>query len=359
MALSSGCFVGYESLIVGSGVKAVELSCVRADRFAEVIGLIQTAGIRITSIHTPCPGRGVTLNLGATGDQWHATKKGLLEAGDIARECGAKFVVAHAFYCVSGALPADDLARMRVLRGRLSDEMKMADFVASASYQAAKAQAVKNLKHIMHAWKRRFPEHKLIIENLNPRIGYGGILFQDVVDIANVMDGDVGICLDIGHLTLAQTALGTDMHASVARARDLIWSVHVHDNFAGRHAADRRWNASTPDQELQEVDVHLPFLTRYRSLAENVGFHVQPDNVAFEGILCGSAQYAAKPVMEDELLSGSVPVGQLLGLLSDEVHIVLEFDSRYAPLDEILNEYHLFDRGIHPKLKQTLCVGGQ
>lgn len=356
VALSSGCFIGFEDQITKSGVKAIELSGHRVERFDDVMEKVRAANIQVLSIHTPCPGRGVVLNPGATGEMWRATEQGLLEAGAIAQSCGAQYVLVHAFYCIPGDLPADDRARMKALRELFGNGGSIAAYTNSEPYQSAKLQAISNLKGLLPSWRKFFPDQRIILENLNPRLGYGGIVFQDVADIANAFDGEIGICLDVGHLTLAQAALGQDMSNSVADARDLIWSVHAHENFGGRYAVDRRWDVASADPLLQDVDIHLPFLTRYRPSQSDSELQIQADNSAFEGIFQGGAHYVAGAT-EAPILDGSVSVTELLGLLSDEINLVLEFDSRYAPLAEVIHEYHLADQGLHPALQRQAFSG--
>ena len=85
-----------------------------------------------------------------------------------------------------------------------------------------------NLASLLPTWRQRFPKLQLVLENLNPRHGYGGIVFQDVVDIAAALHGEVGVCLDVGHLLLAETALGRQMRDSIAGAGNLIRVWHTY-----------------------------------------------------------------------------------------------------------------------------------
>lgn len=354
VALSSGCFIGHENCIADAEVRRVELSGHRVDGFKYVLDQFRTSGTKVVGVHSPCPVRKAGVNLGASGALWQSAKQELFETGDIACGCHADYVLVHAFYCIPGDLPADDLARMKSLRRLFRDGGSIAAYVASETYQSAKSQAIRNIRSLLPAWRRRFPRQKIVLENLNPRIGYGGIAFQDVADIAKRFDGDVGICLDMGHLTLAQAALGVDVRQGISEMRDLIWSAHAHDNFAGRFYVDRKWDANAADPSLQEVDIHLPFMTRYRRATSALEVHVKPDNCAFEGVLEGGVHYMRPGFATSEpSIKGSVPVDELLRLLSPDINVVLEFDSRYAPLSELLEEYHLANRGEHPLLRGT------
>jgi hypothetical protein len=50
-------------------------------------------------------------------------------------------------------------------------------------------------------------------------------------------------------------------------------------------------------------------------------------------------------------LRGLVPIARLVRLVDASVRPVLELDSRYAPLDDILLEHRLAHRGEHPVLR--------
>jgi hypothetical protein len=218
----------------------------------------------------------------------------------------------------------------------------MRDYVRSESYLAAKRRTIDNLRSLLPEWRRRFPRQTLILENLNPRHGYGGIVFQDVVDIAVALDGDVAICLDVGHLALAEAALGSDMTESIVAARPLIRSAHVHQNFAGRFCIDRHWSDAAARPPLQDVDCHLPLdCTMWRNAADD--FVVAgAENAAFDRILEGAVQYTrAEGAVA---VHGAVDVERLLGLLAPETNLVLELDARYVPFDDVLANYARFSR---------------
>ncbi|MGZ5443435.1 MAG: sugar phosphate isomerase/epimerase family protein [Thermoanaerobaculia bacterium] len=337
-ALSSGCFIGHEDRIESAALDAIELSTHSADRLPDVLRAFRRARTRILSIHTPCPNLGRGLDPGAAPESWPWTKRGLLEAGEIALAAGASYVLTHAFFCETAELPVADLDRMIALRRRREPLPSMREYVRSEAYVAARDRTVGNLKSLLPEWRRRFPAQKLILENLNPRHGYGGIVFQDVVDVALDLDGEVGICLDVGHLALAEAALGADMTESVAAARDLIWSVHVHQNFGGRFCIDRHWQDTAARPPLQDVDTHLPVDVRMWHVPSPI--EVGRENAAFDGLLEGAVQYArtegARAVV------GSVDVDGLLRLVSPEAKLVLELDARYVPLDDVLGNYARF-----------------
>jgi sugar phosphate isomerase/epimerase len=339
-ALSTGCFIGHEGRIAASMLDAVELSSHRPEQLPSVLEALREARTRILSIHTPCPNAGRGLDPGATAAEWGATREGLLAAGAIAREVGARYVLAHAFYCGTEGLPSGDAERMAFLRRADISQMPFADYVRSESYLAAKRRTAENLKSLLPTWRERFPEQAIILENLNPRHGYGGVVFEDVVDIARELDGEVKICLDIGHLTLAEKALGIDMTPSVEGAGELIVSVHVHQNFGGRYCVDRHHDAGEPRGELQDVDTHLPLDVPMWRSEDAKPLVVGAENAAFYGVLEGAAQY--RRADGAPRLEGAVEVERLLALVPSSANLVLELDARYVPLDDVLASYQRF-----------------
>ena len=345
VALSSGCFIGHEERLGSERLEAIELASHRAKTLGRVLGFAERSGVRVLSVHAPCPSHGAGLNLASYGEAWAATELAILETMQVARRCKARFVVLHAFYCLNRELPADDIERMAELRRIFSMGDSIVGYVDSEPYARAKALAVENLKSLLPRLRREFPRQSVVLENLNPRLGYGGIRFTDVTDMVEAFGGDVGICLDVGHLTLASAVLG-EMDEAVEAAGDLIWTTHIHRNFSGRFCIDRNWNEDQPRPGLQEVDTHLPFLPRYRHLEDLPRPVVGVDNRAFEGLLEGVVQYQAEG--QGFGVEGASGAERLLRRVPPGVPRVFELDSRYAPLDGIVAEYRLACRGEHP-----------
>jgi sugar phosphate isomerase/epimerase len=338
-ALSTGCFIGHEERIAAAKLDAVELSSHRLDQLDGVLAALEQARTRILSLHTPCPNSGQGLDPGARAGAWGFTRESLLTSGALARRVGARYVLAHAFYC-SEPLPSDDAERMARLRAAGEAPGPFADYVRSDAYLDAKRRTIRNLKELLPTWRERFPEQTIILENLNPRHGYGGVVFQDVVDIALAVDGEVKICLDIGHLTLAEHALGVDMTESVVKARELIVSVHVHQNFGGRYCVDRYHSDDAPRGQLQDVDTHLPLDVPMWRASGAPPLVVGAENAAFASMLQGAAQYARCEGAEQ--VEGAVDVERLLALVPPSAQLVLELDARYVPLAEVLESYERF-----------------
>jgi hypothetical protein len=340
-ALSSGCFISHETAIETAGVPFAELSTHRLEMLDTVIDRMQRAGTRTVGVHAPCPNHGYGIDLGASPGSWEQTKQALLETGSIACAAGASYVVAHAFYCVEDGLPADDAERMQALRSIHAGDLPISQYVRSEPYIEAKFRTIDNLANLLPTWRERFPKLQLVLENLNPRHGYGGIVFQDVVDIAAVLHGEVGVCLDVGHLLLAETALGRQMRDSIAGAGNLIRVAHVHQNFSGRFCVDRHWNDLEARNGLQDVDTHLPLDVPMWRAQTSQEFIVGAENAAFSNILEGTVQYS-RPERGGMVVRGTVPVDALIEKIPKDAICVLEADSRYVPLEAILNSYRHF-----------------
>jgi sugar phosphate isomerase/epimerase len=344
VALSTGCVAGHEERWHLLDSRAVELSSHPPWLLDRVLAAVRRGEARVLGVHAPCPTSGHALNLAAEDRRWAQTAKQLVRTMELARQVDAGYVVLHAFYAVTGALPSDDVRRAIALRSLPGDLDSIEQYLDSDAYGSAKQRAARNLKALMPELRRSFPRQQVVLENLNPRLGYGGILVDDVLEVARELDGDVGICLDLGHLTLAGAALGLDLGQQVARVGDLVRVTHVHQNFGGRLLIDRRWSDSRPRRGLQEVDAHLPLLTRYTPATRRVA--VTAENSAFEGMLLGSATYSLRA--DDPPAQGAVPVERLLSLVGRHVPRVLEYDSRYAPIHEIVHEHDLARAGRHP-----------
>jgi sugar phosphate isomerase/epimerase len=340
-ALSSGCFVSHEAAIETASLQFAELSTHRFEMLDAVLDGMQRAGTRIVGVHAPCPNHGYGIDLGASPSSWERTMEALLETGSIAAAAGASYVVCHAFYCANDELPADDVERMQALRAIQAGGLPMSQYVYSEPYIEAKFRTIGNLASLLPTWRQRFPKLQLVLENLNPRHGYGGIVFQDVVDIAAALHGEVGVCLDVGHLLLAETALGRQMRGSIAEAGNLIRVAHVHQNFSGRFCVDRHWNELEARNGLQDVDTHLPLDVPMWRAQTSETFIVGAENVAFSSILEGSVQFS-RPETEGKVVVGTVPVDALIRTIPKDAICVLEADSRYVPLEVVLDSYRRF-----------------
>ncbi|MEE8550022.1 MAG: TIM barrel protein [Gemmatimonadota bacterium] len=352
-ALSTGCFIGHEARLERADLGPIELASHTHDTLGIVLASLGHGAARVVGVHCPCPSRGSALDLAADGDRWAAAANGVREAMELADASGARYLVIHAFYCSAADLPADDVERSIALR-RPHGYRSISEYIRSDRYMEARERAKRNVKSLLPELRRRFPRQKIVLENLNPRFGYGGIRLEDVAAIAREFDGEVGICLDMGHLALSAAALGEQMEGAVLEARELIWTTHIHENFAGRHFVDRHWNESAPRPALQEVDTHLPLLARYRRLEGEEVSEATTENSAFAAMLDGVVHYTSQG--NGELVQGAVPVERLLSLLDPSALRVLEFDSRYAPLDDILAEYGLARQGKHPRVRSQVAT---
>lgn len=346
-ALSSGCFTNFEEKLGSSGVRAIELSSHKLKRLGSILKQVRDCDIQVPSVHCPCPSRGVGVNLGARQEFWPKSKETVIEAMRTAEVVGADYVVIHAFYCIDEELPSDDLERMDALRRLFPDSNSIEIYVKSTNYLEARKRAVHNLKSLIPHLRRDFPHQKIVLENLNPRTGYGGIRLSDVTAIVKEFGGDIGICLDIGHLTLSQEALGRSLEHEIEPAKDLIWTCHLHQNFGGAYALDRFWYENdSREPALQELDTHQPLTAKYVFDRSADSLDLLQDNSAFFRKFQGYVTYDNG--QDKEEVPGCVPVERMLSHVPVSANRVLEFDSRFAPLEHILNEYALVDKGEHP-----------
>ncbi len=344
VALSTGCFIHHEARLANCGVDSFELSSHRPQDVSYFVATISDIGGRVVSIHSPCPNRGRVINLAGEGTTWTSGLVALKETLELARYCGAKYVVVHAFYYLPGELPCDDVERMRVLRLLDNNSFRtIAGYVASDLYEGAKQRAITNLKSILPTLRREFPAQRIVLENLNPRLGYGGIRIKDVLDIVAVFEGDLGICIDFGHLQLARAVLGEHAEDGIDAARDFVCATHLHQNFGGEYFVDRFWNETKPRFGLQEFDVHSPFAVRFRRNGDR-DLTLFLENKPFGHLVKGSVQYS--PIGGVDSVPGRVNLGKVLKTVPESTSHVLELDSRYVPLDAILSDYEVARKGI-------------
>jgi sugar phosphate isomerase/epimerase len=349
VALSSGCFMGSEKKLMKAGVEFVELSSHPHKKLAEVLGVISHSAARISSVHAPCPNRGLGIDLGADKENWRPNADAVRETMEVAARVGAEYVVIHAFYNHREPFPVNDIERMSALRRNLEQRgnISIASYLESYEYEQARFRSVENLKSILPELKRRFPAQRIVIENLNPRIGYGGIRISDLVQIVSDLGGEVGICLDYGHFALACSALEEPGWVDIMRsAKDFIWTTHLHQNFGGAFYVDRFWDEERARDDLQDVDTHLPFTAKY-SVIEGVLVSCALENRPFERIMKGPIQYAKNE--HESCVEGIVQ--NYIESLPSSCDRVLELDSRYAPLEQILEEYRLLAQGDHPMVR--------
>lgn len=344
VALSTGCFIHHEAKLANCHVECFEVSSHRPQDVPYFVTTISNIGGHVVSIHSPCPNRGSVINLAAEGMTWTSGLVALKETLEIARYCSAKYVVVHAFYCLPGELPCNDIERMTALRLLDNNSFHtVADYLASDLYEDAKQRAIANLKSILPRLRREFPGQRIVLENLNPRLGYGGIRIKDVIDIVAVFGGDLGICIDFGHLQLARAVLGDHSEDGIDAARDFVCATHLHQNFGGEYFVDRFWDESKPRFGLQEFDVHSPFGVRFRRNGDS-DLTVLPENKPFGHLLKGSVQYS--PIAGLDSVAGQVDLGRVLEAVPESTSHVLELDSRYVPLEAILSDYDVARNGI-------------
>ena len=334
VALSTGCLIGNQAYL--PQINAAELSAHTEEQLYDVIAGLGLPHGSIVSVHAPCPKRPFAPNLSATGKALMDALSSIRDSAKVAEVVGAPYVILHAFYCGSDSLPQDDRARAQVMR--ISDHIgpqTLAQYLSSSDYLGARSRALANLKCLLPSFKREFPRQMLLLENLNPKIGYGGIRLQDVLWIVEQLDGDVGICLDIGHLHLTASVIEDDWAAAITSCYPHIHSCHVHQNFGGKYYIDRNWSDLAPIPGMQELDTHSPLTGTYRLLGA-YGDDLASENTPFASLISDVVQFSIDGVAP---VIGTVPVRQWLSLVPDSALRILELDSRYAPLSFILAEF--------------------
>lgn len=348
IALSSGCFIGLSDQLPQSGVTTIELASHAAPELERITACVEELGIRVESVHCPCPRTRIGIDLAGPAHDWPEIKRSILETMEIARRVGARFVIVHAFYCVESGLATTDTERMHQLR-QLAAGGAIGEYVSSDRYGQCMRRAIDSLKRLLPVLLREYPEQRLLIENLNPRLGYGGIRIADISTMLNDLGGDVGFCLDVGHLGLAEAVLGPDASSGFTSVAPLVESVHVHQNFCGHAAVDRHWNEHTPRRGLLDVDLHAPLLSRYREGGSVSDEDIGADNSAFTKLLTRRVVHSAEEGVGQR---GTVPIEAILAGVPRDANLVLEYDSRYAPLSNILYEHKVAVAGRHPQLRR-------
>lgn len=343
MGISTGCFIGNECRIRTSEIEAVEISRHNPLLLKWMLSTFEQQRVVTLSVHCPHNNACRGLNVSAEGDEWRVTEKEIYNSMELAARLNAKFVVIHAFYVSPGLLPTHDNERMKYLR-LFNIDMYISDYVYSEIYQQACNRAEKNLKSLLPSLVRRFPKQKLLMENINPRIGYVFFRISDLRQLATSLGGDIGICLDLGHLHLSETILPENVESEFTNIRDLVHVVHIHQNFGGKYGFDRQLGDPDSQSGIQELDTHAPLKARYNVIDNTVPWETTAENRPFENTLKAAVVYT--PDSKGTVV-GSVPIQKYLSLLPLTAIRILEYDSRYTPLDVLLKDYSDARTGKH------------
>ena len=342
--LSSGCFTNYEERFLSytkKQIPAIELTGHNRDGFEKIISHCKKEGMDIKSVHTPIPQGKTTLNIGCHLDRYKEVEHAVLQYVSTASDIGVNYVLFHAFYTFENDLPSGDIERIRQLDTLTVTSDSINAYVESKTYKNGIKNVIRNLKGMMPKIRAVNNKAVIILENLTPRIGYGGLFIKDLKHIADQFDGDVGICLDMGHLHLTGSVFGMDLTSEIVQAREHILSSHIHQNFSGCYAVDRKWNEEHAQPGLQDVDIHMPLTGKYQIIGAIEPSDVYANNAPFKEKLKGVVQFAPE---NNLATTGSVPWGKWTEILDKNTIRILELDSRYAPLDYILQEYQECNR---------------
>lgn len=349
ISLSSGCFINHEkefSQLSKREIPFIELSGHNSDSLKKVIPIIEEKGINISSIHAPCPKLSHEINL-AVGDsrKFEEVKNVISKNLEVAHYFKAPYVVIHAFYCLTNDFAASDIERAKAFETiPINNSYTLNEYRNSEIYQNSILRTINNLKKLIPELKKEFPNIKILLENLNPRFGYGGICLEELRTITTEVDGEVGICLDLGHLALVSKLVENDIELEIKKVKDLVLSAHVHQNFMGEYFVDRKWNMEE-SEFLQETDIHFPLLAKYNIIRNLEKEPVSKYNSFLSSVIKGCVQYSSVNGNSSKVAEN---IRDWLKILNRDTLKVLEYDSRFAPLDFILWEYQMANEGLHP-----------
>ncbi len=350
ISLSSGCFINHESKlaeICGKETPSIELSGHMEKSLNKVIPIIKEKEIKVSSIHFPCPKAKHEINLAADEGGWKEVLQAIQENMELAKFFKAKYIIIHAFYCIPQEFPANDMERATAFDGMDFDFLvSMSEYRNSEMYISGINRVIDTLKKILPYLRNMFPEQKIVIENLNPRYGYGGICLEDLRCIVNALDGEVGICLDMGHLALTSYLMDISLEQEIEKTKDYILTTHIHQNFQGKLFVDRKWD-SIISENFQEVDIHLPLLAKYRITEKMDKKNIVKYNSFFAPLIKGRAEFSHEGENNTSMLA---QIKRWIRMLDLSTPKVLEYDSRFAPIETILDEYKLAIHGEHPIL---------
>jgi sugar phosphate isomerase/epimerase len=195
---------------------------------------------RTLSVHAVCPATEFFPNL-ASDDAGviERSNRDLDATLETASDFGASVIVVHPGYATNRAIPADEALRMRLLN---SAEFKPyirvqegsicgPDYANTAQSRVFMERTLANLAPFSIRCVER--GISLAVENLNPRVGY---LIQtpcDAIETVRVLPS-AGICLDIGHLWIADQVYGFGFLEGIRRVLETgrVITAHLHSNHA-------------------------------------------------------------------------------------------------------------------------------
>jgi sugar phosphate isomerase/epimerase len=200
---------------------------------------------RTLSVHANCPATEYFPNL-ASNDAGviEQSNRDLDATLETAAEFGASVIVVHPGYATNREIPADEALRMRLLKSaefapyiRVQEgSICGPDYVDTTLNHFFLERTLTNLA----AFSIRCAERgiSLAVENLNPRVGYLIQTPSDVIQTVRALPA-AGICLDIGHLWIADQVYGFGFLEGIRRilATGRVVTAHLHSNHAANPGA--------------------------------------------------------------------------------------------------------------------------
>ena len=200
---------------------------------------------RTLSAHATCPATEFFPNL-ASNDAGviEQSNRDLDATLETAAEFGASVIVVHPGYATNRTIPADEALRMRLLESaeftpyiRVQEgSICGPDYADTTQNRVFLERTLANLA----SFSVRCAERgiSLAVENLNPRVGYLIQTPRDAIETVRALPA-AGICLDIGHLWIADQVYGFGFLEGIRRilATGRVVTAPLHSNSAANPCA--------------------------------------------------------------------------------------------------------------------------
>jgi sugar phosphate isomerase/epimerase len=197
---------------------------------------------RTLSVHAACPASEFFPNLASDDDAViEQSNRDLDETLETAARFGASVIVVHPGYATNKAIPADEALRMRLLdSAEFAPYIRVPegsicgpDYPGSPQNRLFLERTLANLAPFSARCAAR--GIRLAVENLNPRVGYLIQTPGDAIRTVRALPA-AGLCLDIGHLWIADVVYGFGFLEGVRQilATGRVFSAHLHSSHAAR-----------------------------------------------------------------------------------------------------------------------------
>jgi sugar phosphate isomerase/epimerase len=200
---------------------------------------------RTLSVHATCPATEFFPNL-ASDDAGviEQSNRDLDATLETAVEFGASVIVVHPGYATNLAIPTDEALRMRLLdSAEFTPYIRVKEGSICGPDYADTTQNCVFLERTLAnlaPFSVRCAERgiSLAVENLNPRVGYLIQTPHDTIETVRTLPA-TGICLDIGHLWIADQVYGFGFLEGIRRilATGRVITAHLHSNHATNSGA--------------------------------------------------------------------------------------------------------------------------